>query len=79
MTLPFLRFLKFARPAGRRGGKPRQDPAELPCNHRRLFCETLEARTMLSAGSAAHSQTLADLPVAAQQVISSAIGQDQET
>jgi len=49
---------------------------------RRLLCEALEARTLLSvaltqATSAAQRQTLADLPVAAQQAISSAIGQDQ--
>jgi len=50
--------------------------------HRRLLCEALEARTLLSvclaqAGSAGQRQTLADLPGAAQQAISSAIGQDQ--
>jgi len=58
--------------------------------HRRLLCEALEARTLLSVGlpqapvgdavqasSAAQPQTLADLPVAAQHVISSAIGQDK--
>jgi len=54
----------------------------LPPYHRRLLCEALEARTLLSvglaqAGSAAQQQTLADLPVAAQHAISSAIGQDQ--
>ncbi|MGA2259785.1 MAG: FG-GAP repeat protein [Thermoguttaceae bacterium] len=54
----------------------------LPPHYRRLLCERLEARTLLSvgltqAGSAAQQQTLADLPGAAQQAISSAIGQDQ--
>ena len=51
-------------------------------NHRRLICEALEARTLLSvalaqASNATQQQTLADLPVAAQHAISSAIGQDQ--
>ena len=55
----------------------------VPPYHRRLLCEALEARTLLSVGlaqassSAAQQQTLADLPVAAQHAISSAIGQDQ--
>jgi len=54
----------------------------LPPYHRRLLCETLETRTLLSvslagASGAAQHQTLADLPVAAQHAISSAIGQDQ--
>ena len=39
--------------------------------HRRLLCEPLEDRRLLSVA------TLADLPVAAQHAISSAIGQDQ--
>ncbi len=58
--------------------------------HRRLGAEALEARTLLSVTlmqsavsacvethSAAHQQTLADLPVAAQHAVLSAIGQDQ--
>jgi len=58
--------------------------------HRRLLCEALEAGTLLSvgppqaavgqavqAGSGPQQQTLADLPIAAQHSISSAIGQDQ--
>ena len=67
----------------------------LPPYHRRLLCEALEARTLLSVGlaqvgvgsavqaGAARQQTLADLPgtmypwSAAQQAVSSAIGQDQ--
>ena len=46
---------------------------------RRLAVESLEQRSMLSVGatSAAQPQTLTDLPVAAQQSVSSAIGQDQ--
>jgi len=70
--------------------KLRQHHLSLPPYHRRLLCEALEARTLLSvslpqaavgdavqAGSAAQQQTLADLPAAAQHSISSAIGQDQ--
>ncbi|MGA2253352.1 MAG: autotransporter-associated beta strand repeat-containing protein, partial [Thermoguttaceae bacterium] len=59
--------------------KPRHDRT---LNHRRLLCESLEARTLLSvslaqAGSAAQQQTLANLSATAQHAISSAIGQDQ--
>ena len=63
--------------------KSRHHGFGLPPFHRRLLCETLEARTLLSVSlaaapaAAAQQQTLADLPVAAQQAISSAIGQDQ--
>jgi len=59
--------------------KPRH---HLPPYHRRLLCEALEVRTLLSVAlaqpaTAAQPQTLTDLPIAAQHAISSAIGQDQ--
>jgi hypothetical protein len=62
--------------------KSRHHGFGLPPFHRRLLCETLEARTLLSislagTGGAAQQQTLGDLPIAAQHAISSAIGQDQ--
>ena len=65
---------------------PNRDKAHLGLSpyHRRLLCELLEDRRLLSLGLAlggatntTQSQTLADLPVAAQHAISSAIGQDQ--
>ncbi|MGA2253266.1 MAG: GH25 family lysozyme, partial [Thermoguttaceae bacterium] len=76
-----LRSLNWATRSEGRTGKPQQYLG-LPPYHRRLVCEALEARTLLSVGlaqvgSAAHHQTLADLPVLAQQAISSAIGQDE--
>jgi len=62
----------------------------LSCMRSRRLLEALEERRLLSvglagaglgdgvqAGSTAQHQTLADLPVAAQQAVSSAIGQDQ--
>jgi len=82
-----VRYLKRGSRLEGRCSKPRQHRSG---HHRRLLCETLEARTLLSVGlaqaavgpgvqaaSAARQQTLADLPSAAQQAISSAIGQDQ--
>jgi len=85
-----LRFLKWSARSKPRTGKPRNNLLGLPPYHRRLLCEALEVRALLSVGVAAsglgngvqpggasQQQTLADLPVAAQQAISSAIGQDQ--
>ena len=77
-----VRYLKRAGRSEGRSRKPRQHRSP---HHRRLLCEALEARTLLSVGlagglqaaTAAQQQTLADLPVAAQHAVSSAIGQDQ--
>src|SRR5208282_3436487 len=74
--LNIFRFLKRATRSARHDNKPRQRATGLAPYHRRLLCETLEVRALLSAGGAAQ-QTLADLPLAAQQTISSDIGQDQ--
>src|SRR5208283_5553494 len=71
-----LRFLNRAARSGRHDNKPRQRTTSLAPYHRRLLCETLEVRALLSAGGAA-KQSLTDLPLAAQQAISSDIGQDQ--
>jgi flagellar hook protein FlgE len=83
----FLRFPKRATRSRGHKGKPRQSTLGLFPYHRRLLCEALEARTMLSvsfvraaldntfhAGNAAQRQTVADLPVATKTAISSAIG-----
>jgi len=80
----FARLFSTRRSA--KGRKPQYPLGLSPCG-RRLLCEALEARTLLSVGlaqaavaqaaGAASQQTLADLPVAAQQAVSSAIGQDQ--
>ncbi len=51
--------------------RTRQTTPGLSPYHRRLICEPLEDRRLLSV------TTLADLPAAAQHAISSAIGQDQ--
>ena len=75
-----LRFLKGAGRPGRGTGKPRKNVLGLSSYHRRLAVEPLEQRTLLSvaaSSAATQQQTLADLPVAAQQAVSSAIGQDQ--
>ncbi len=62
----------------------RDHRAQRDVYHRRLVMEPLEDRRLLAVGlglgnspSASQCQTLADLPVAAQHAISSAIGQDQ--
>ena len=86
----FHRSLKRAKLDGSRAGKQRQNTLERSPYHRRLVCEALEARTLLSValaqaaagagvqtGSAAQHQTLADLPAAAQQAISSTLGHEQ--
>ncbi len=72
-----LRFLKWAGRSNRRNRKPRKQARGHAPHSRRLVCEPLETRTLLSAGGATQHLTVADLPVAAQQVISSAIGQDE--
>jgi autotransporter-associated beta strand protein len=87
---PRSSFPKWAGRSGRRNSKRRRSTLGLSPFHRRLACEALEVRTLLSvglaavaagdgaqAGSAAQQQTLADLPAAAEQAISRAIGQDQ--
>ena len=73
------RHLSSGKRSGRRIGKSPSNRNRLGAFHRLLRCEPLEDRRLLSlaAGSATRSQTLADLPIAAQQSISSAIGQDQ--
>jgi hypothetical protein len=77
-----LRSLKWAPRSEGRAGKPRQHHLGRSPYHRRLLCEALEARTLLSVGlcqasSPTQQQTLEGLPAAAQHAISSAIGQDQ--
>ena len=77
-----FRFLKRAARSERRNRQPRKN-VRGAMQHRRLGCEALEVRTLLSvalaptAASAAQHNTLSSLPLAAQQSISSAIGQDQ--
>ncbi len=44
---------------------------------RRLLYETLEARQLLSVANSAQQQTLADLPVAAQEAVSAAMTREQ--
>ncbi len=76
-----FRFLKRAARSERRSRQPRPNGGLR--YHRRLGCEALEVRTLLSvalaptAASAAQHETLSSLPLAAQQSISTAIGQDQ--
>jgi hypothetical protein len=68
----------FHQRSARRAGKSTRTRNRSGVFERLLRCEALEDRRLLSsAASAAQQQTLADLPVAAQQSISSAIGQDQ--
>jgi len=81
---PILRFLKRLAAPERRATRPRHSTHGTSPYHRRLIAEPLEQRQLLAVGLglgapplAGHSQTLADLPGAAQQAISSAIGQDQ--
>ena len=81
------RFPKWAGQSKHRGGKARKRAARHLSYHRRLLCEALEVRALLSVGlvhgvaektgSAAQPQTLADLPAATQHAVSSALGQDQ--
>jgi trimeric autotransporter adhesin len=76
--------VRYLKRSGQSEGRSRKLRQHLSGHHRRLICETLETRTLLSvalaqSATAAQHQTLSDLPVAAQQAISSAIGQDQST
>ena len=66
----FLRLLKWAAHSELRTVKPKHGTCGFSSYHRRLAVEPLEQCAMLSI-------TLADLPVAVQQAISSAIGWDQ--
>src|SRR5208282_4186236 len=78
----FFRFLKGTGRSQRRNARRPRGTSDLSPFPRLLRCEALEFRTLLSvttvggAGTAAQHQTLGDLPAAAQQAISSAIGQD---
>ena len=51
--LDAFRFLKLAWRSERRSSKPRRGTPGLSSYHRRLLCEALERRTLLSAGLAA--------------------------
>ena len=76
------------KPGGRSEARSKKSRQGRPLHHRRLVCEALEARTLLSAApaafagglqaaAAAQQRSLFDLPIAAQHAVSSAIGQDQ--
>ena len=62
----FLRFLKWAKQTDRATSTPRRNKVGASPYHRRLLCEVLELRALLSvglAGGTTQQQTLADLPV----------------